>query len=102
MRFNYIFFLIFTYLFTFENSYSQLHRYSNTDNISEYFEDQELIFDWHTSTLELYDLATDPGEMTELFVLDSPEVAELWVLLEPRIQMMAEIVGEEPDWPVLK
>ena len=62
MRFNHIFFLIFTYLFTFENSYSQcLNSETNNSNTGGYFDNTDWDSDywWTTNTEGSIDRDTD-------------------------------------------
>jgi arylsulfatase A-like enzyme len=51
--------------------------------------------DWD-GRFQLYDLTTDPGELTDLYTADDPAVAPLWSALEPLVDLV------QTQWPALE
>ena len=57
--------------------------------------DMKLHYFWSDEHVELYDRAIDPPELVDLYDSDNPDdptVAELWTELEPRVQLMQDLV----------
>lgn len=61
--------------------------------------DHKLIYTW-TGEKELYDRATDPGELTNLYDASDPLVIELWTHLMPVVERWVELVGNSAGDPV--
>ena len=54
--------------------------------------DHKLIFDWSTGSIEVYDLAADPLEQTDLVSYDTTEAARLFEILRPEVERASEIM----------
>jgi arylsulfatase A-like enzyme len=59
----------------------------------------KLIYNW-TGTVEMYDLAADPLELTNVFDPTDPVAQQLWGLLLPHIELADDaVLDQEPIWP---
>ena len=62
---------------------------------------KRLIYHW-LGDLELYDLATDPAELDNLYAPGDPDVQALWELLKPRVERVEALTTDpQPVWPEL-
>lgn len=60
----------------------------------------KLLYYWEDGRKQLFDLAADPKERTNLYDASDPLVAELWATLMPRVDMLRPIVTDaEPVSP---
>jgi arylsulfatase A-like enzyme len=57
-----------------------------------------LIYRWD-GALELYDLAADPGEEDDLYAPGDERAAALWEIMEPRVELIADIYDAEKPTP---
>jgi arylsulfatase A-like enzyme len=61
---------------------------------------RKLLYYWEDGRKQLFDLAADPNERTNLYVATDPDVISMWELLMPRVDMLRPIVTDsEPISP---
>ncbi len=62
--------------------------------------DDRLLFNWGLEAFELYGLAQDPQEQTDLYDADDPTAQALIDVLWPQVERLAEVLGAEvPEAP---
>jgi hypothetical protein len=60
----------------------------------------KLVYTWRTGALELYDLATDPDELVDVYDPADPVAIGLWEQLRPHVELAEPLVLDDaPVWP---